>query len=471
MRNNVLTVATMMVIALFSSCSGHEEMSDLEYYGLMGKVKSVTSVSYDVYDKFGEGNLQKVKPEYGIVQITSFDSLGNILSDRFISINEIKRKYTVVVNDKRQQTKWICYDDKDDTKVQYGTNYYYDDHGNLAKEIDLTDQDVTMYKNTYDSEGRLVFQIGGPNKKYWEYENGELIKSIEHFFDMTTELYYKDDLLYKDVRSPTIYWTYSYDNLNRKYEDVMYENEIIKKKIRRMYSKESDFAPTETIEWNEDGTIVHDSKFSYFTVGNDTLTIFQYDMDKLINIQFYIKDTQGITEDTYNTESSLLMGFQFNYEKGVLVSMKDLKTGTDHLYIDGIATVTEGDDNVTETKYKRNIQLSRVIKDQYGKVIFSYCLDGDDNKKTITINDNGETKKSEQIYENGKIVKETDISTGRTDIFSYNEAGLISEVKSSDGTSYTYKYDIDHCGNWIKQIEYKNGTPNKIVERSIIYYD
>lgn len=471
MKKYVLKVAALLAIVILSSCSENKEKCDLENFVLDGKVKSITSISYDVFDKFGEGNLQKVKPENGIIQITSFDSLGNILSDRYISINNIKRKYTSIYNDKHQQTKWLCYKDDDDTQVQYGHNYYYDEKGNLLKEIDLKDENVTNYKNSYDNDGHLISQIGGPYKRYWEYDNGHLIKYTERFFDMEDEFLYKDGLVYKEYRKPDVYWTHTYDEQKRNVESVVYKHDNIIKKMKNVYSGAADLAPIETIEWNEDGAVEHDSKFTYFTVGKDTITIFQYDKDELINIQFYTKDSYGIIIDTYNTESSLLLGFQYNYENGNMVSMRDLKNNTDHLYVDGIATITEGNDDVTETRYKRNLRISSITKDKNGSIIYSYIVDGDDNKKTITIIDKGETKKGEEIIENGRTMKYTDPMTGRTDLFSYNDAGLLSEVKSSDGTVYTYKYETDPYGNWVKEIEYKNGKPSRIIERSIIYYD
>lgn len=470
MNNSILKMAAMLSFAaLVGSCS-HEEKSDLENSGLMGNVKSITTVSYDVYDKFGEGSLKKSKPEYAIIQVARFDSLGNVLLEQSLMISEAKRWCTSVYNSKSQETKRAYYDSDDDSKVYMGDLYYYDEKGNLVKEVDLMDNDVINYKNTYDNEGRLISQIGGPNKKYWEYENGILVKGVELFYDMRTDLYYKDGLLYKDVRNPEIYWTHSYDAQKRSYEDIMYKNDNVNKKLRSIYAGEDDLSPIEKIEWNADGSIEHDYTFSYFVVGNDTVTVLKFDKDILSEITFYQKDAQGVTVDVFKAESNLIFGRQYNYENGILTSLRDLEEGGDHKYIDGIATIIEDDGDVTETKYKRNNQVSRTTKDKSGKIKYSYVIDGDDNKKTITIIDNGETKKGEQVFENGRLVKIIDAVSGLTSTLSYNEAGYVSEVKSSDGTVLTYKYEFDKQGNWVQEIEYKNGKPNKIWERSIIYY-
>ena len=471
MRKSISFTLVIITLATLFSCS-QEEKSDLERIGFVGKVKSVTTASYDVYDKFGEGNLQKAKPSYLIVHIATFDSLGNMLVEKSISVSDVKRRYTYCYNTKRQNTKWMSYQEDDDTKMRYGHNCYYDEKGNLVKELDLRDNSVTNYKNTYDSDGHIISQIGGSYKRYWEYANGELTKYTELFWDMKTEHYYKNGLLYKDVRGSDVYWSYTYDEQQRRVESTMFENENINRKSKEVYADKIGQSPIQSIEWNADGAVEHDYTYTYFVVGNDTVTCFVCDKDKLERIEFISKDSQGITEDTYESSSDLLLGHQYIYENGVLATRRDLDKGAEHKYIDGIMTITEEtDDEVTEWKYKRNILISRITKDKSGKIKYSYLLEGDDNKKTITIIDNGETKKGEEVYENGKLVKFTEASNGLTSTVSYDKDGHLSEIKNSDGTVWTYKYDFDSHGNWVKEVTYKNGKPEKITERSILYYD
>jgi len=453
------------------SCS-HEEKSDLEELGLLGKVKYVTTVSYDAYDKFGEGSLQKAKPSYVTAYISSFDSLGNLIMEKSLSITDVKRKYTTVYNNNNQRTKWMSYDDDDDTKMRYGEISYFDDKNNLVKELDLKDNSVTNYKNTYNNEGQIISQIGGSYKRFWEYENGKLVKFTENFYDMITVQYFKDGLVFKDTRDTDVYWTYTYDELKRRIESTMYQNENIKKKHKNIYADKNGQAPIESIEWNADGAIEHDNVFTYFVVGNDTVTIFTYDKEELKGIDFYSKDTQGTTNDTYYSSSSLSSGYQYIYENGALISRRDLKKGDEHKYIDGILTITEKNkEEITEEKYKRNNLISRITKDKTGKVTYSYVVEGDESKKTITIIDNGETKIGEEIYEDGKLVKFTEAYNGLTSSVSYDKDGHLSEIKNSDGTVWSYKYEYDSHGNWVRQITYKNSKPNQITERSIVYYD
>jgi len=72
MSKSILLIAEIIVLLMFFSCS-NEKRSDRDNFDLVGDVKSVTSVSYDVFEKFGEGNLQKSKPNNSVVQISSFD--------------------------------------------------------------------------------------------------------------------------------------------------------------------------------------------------------------------------------------------------------------------------------------------------------------------------------------------------------------------------------------------------------------
>lgn len=475
MKKSFYCFAVILFLTILYSCN-NEEKSDLEKSGFVGNVKSVTTVSYDAYDKFGEGNVQKAKPSYAIIHIASYDSLGNLLVEKSLSINDVRRKYTTFNNNNNQQTKWLCYDDDDDSKIKYSTNYYYDDKGNLFKEFDIHNNSETVYKNTYDSEGHLISQFGGSYKRFWEYSNGELVKYTELFYDIKSEVFYKNGRIYKETHSDDtssgFYRTPTYDEQGRQIEITVVENDNVDMKIKLVYLTTSDTAPIERIVWNADGAVEHDYTYSYFTVGNDTVTVLNYDKDVLERIEFYLKEPEGKTNDTYLAKSNMLVGYQYIYENGELVSMRDLKDGSEHKYVDDILTITEEDDNeVTEKKYNRNILISNITKDKNGKIKYSYVLDGDDSKKTITIIDNGETKKGEEIYENGKLVKYTEAINGLTSTVIYDKDGHKSEIKNSDGTVWSYKYDYDAKGNWIKEITYKNGKANRITERSIIYYN
>lgn len=466
---------SLLLLSLSLSSCSQADKSDLERCDLIGRVKSVTTASYEVYDKFGEGNLQKAKPNYLIVYITTFDSLGNMLVEKSISVEDVRRSFTTITNNQNQQVKWLCYEDDDDSKMQYGTNYYYDDRGNLIRENDLHNNSVTTYKNTYDSEGHLISQIGGPYKRFWEYSNHELKKHTVHFYDMTSVFLYQNGRIVKETYNSNttsgFYKTYAYDEQGREIEVVVIENDNIDNKTKTIYSLSTDISPTEKIVWDADGAVEHDYAYTYFVVGNDTATIFNFDKENLENIEFYLKEPNGITKDIYKSSSNLLTGYQYIYENGNLVTRRDLDKGTEQKYVDGIVTTTEEyDDEITESKYKRNTLISRITKDKSGKIKYSFVIDGDDNKETITIINNGETKKGENIYENGKLVKYTEAQNGLTSTVSYNEDGHMSEIKNSDGTVWTYKYDFDSHGNWVKKTTCKNGKPSEITERSILYY-
>ena len=476
--------AMTVFVSLFTCCSPKSsetdsdtilEKSDLENYGLSGKVKSVTTVTYDAYDKFGEGNIQKAKPENIWVEVVSFDSLGNILLEKSIRVDKAKRKYTTISNDHNQWTKFVSYYDNNDTKMQFGTDYYYDDKGNMVKEVDLVDDDVTIFRNTYNNEGQIISQIGGSYKRYWEYENGELVKHIERYYGYNyvreDVFFYKDGVIYKENRGTDVNWTHEYDEQKRKIESNVFRHGNMTKKVKYMYSGKEGDEPIEEIEWNEEGVIEHDYTYTYFKVGNDTVTVIRFDKEKLSEILFYSKDSQGVTKDTYYTTSKLRSSFQYYYEDGILVSRKDWEAGKEYKYDDDILSITtENRNKTTERKYIRNKLISEITKDENGNVTYSNIFDDDENIKTITLLVDGEMYKWEAHYENGKEIRSID-EKGKTSYYSYDERGNLSELKEGDGTIWIYEYDFDPQGNWVRKKGYKDGNLKEITERSIIYYE
>ena len=146
-------------IVSFVSCneSGSIERSDLESKELLGKVQQVTTVNYDVYDKFGEGNLQRTMPEHiFLVDICSFDSLGNLLTDKILKADDIRKSSKRIYNNKYQETKFISYKFNDDSKILFEHDYFYNDKGLVTKVIDITDNITKNYSYTYDKEGRIT---------------------------------------------------------------------------------------------------------------------------------------------------------------------------------------------------------------------------------------------------------------------------------------------------------------------------
>ncbi len=88
-------------------------------------------------------------------------------------------------------------------------------------------------------------------------------------------------------------------------------------------------------------------------------------------------------------------------------------------------------------------------------------------KKTISYKDNSGTV-IHYLY--GKMIADEipdSISNYDSMIFLN---GLAYRIKKS-GNEYTYEYTLDNQGNWIKAIEYKNGVPFRMKERTISYYE
>ncbi len=75
----------------------------------------------------------------------------------------------------------------------------------------------------------------------------------------------------------------------------------------------------------------------------------------------------------------------------------------------------------------------------------------------------------------GKEYSSQNLNRPRTTrTYEYNDNDLVvKEVWNSiysDETIWTFDYEFDEQGNWIKQIQYENGEPKYIVARTIGYY-
>ncbi len=472
------TIVVLFISVILFSCSGEEKRTDLDVFGMTGNVQSVTTVSYDAFDKFGEGNIEKANPEFSVIRICDFDESGNILVDKCGFIKKSEHSSTNFYNDSKQCIKTVYYLNVYGKEKQYGSFYYYDDKGMVIKAVDINNpKDVTYYTYKFDKEGRMLSKSKGQYwKETWEYENGELVKYTDSDMDGKIEEYYKDGLMYKRVLNKNLYRLMFYDEYKRLTEIDEYKNNVLNGKTQYFYSSPDSKQWFRAVTYDANGKNIkekaYESPFTYFVMGKDTLSVFfKYD-EKNIYISFNNKNGNDSITEKYKCELSDFVGYQFIYENGELISLKDLESSNITRYVDGIATVIESNEGkVTETKYCRNNQISQTIKDGSGKITYMYIKEGGNDKKSITITENGVTKKGEEVYENGKLVKSINAKTGVTSTYSYNEKGFVSKEKRSDGKTWTYQYDYDIYGNWIRKIKFENNIPKTILERSIKYYE
>ena len=79
-----------------------------------------------------------------------------------------------------------------------------------------------------------------------------------------------------------------------------------------------------------------------------------------------------------------------------------------------------------------------------------------------------------QYKEYTAVAKPEEVITKGGYDYKYDDKGnQIESVYSSDDyvSTTTYEYTYDSKGNWIKKIEFENGFPQKLTERTIEYYE
>ena len=197
MKKNAYTVSGLiLLIALFTlGCSkGKKKENDLIKEGLVGDVKTVTQLSFDVNVKFGEAKKGK-RTGYNIE--TSFDEKGNMLSR------------SVFWEDGSLAGKKNCKHDKEGNlieEVKYGSNgklenkltYKYDEKGNIIEKVSFNGDGVVENKKTfkYNEKGGKIEEAyyggdGTPGKKLtYKYDDkGNIIEEVS--FKGNDELQYK----------------------------------------------------------------------------------------------------------------------------------------------------------------------------------------------------------------------------------------------------------------------------------------
>lgn len=118
----------------------------------------------------------------------------------------------------------------------------------------------------------------------------------------------------------------------------------------------------------------------------------------------------------------------------------------------------------------------------YGKVTYKYNDKGNNIEQNWYMSDGSLTEKLIYKYDNmGNNIEEysykSDGSLNKKQTYKYDNKGnkiefnLYNTEGSLDNTSiFTFNYNYDINGNWIKKTEFINGIPQKIIEREIKYY-
>lgn len=85
-----------------------------------------------------------------------------------------------------------------------------------------------------------------------------------------------------------------------------------------------------------------------------------------------------------------------------------------------------------------------------------------DTKELYTFDDKGNVQKSE-FHRDNKLISKNN--------YNYDDEGNFNELNFGDSVVYTYKYNYDAKGNWIKKIVFENDNPSGILLRDIEYFN
>ena len=212
------------------------------------------------------------------------------------------------------------------------------------------------------------------------------------------------------------------------------------------------------IEFNKDGYITEISIFTH----NGNLSqknVYVYDGDgKVTKINKYDGDgdENGRVVYTYNENKKVTK--IVDYEKsGKVISTQKMDWDGDHVTKNQyISEYSKGDYSMNE--YKGNTLVKSVVYDKDGKPTGQYTE-----------------------YENDKMKKI--VTKDFTITLTYNDKGYCSSIVNGKlytinsfhwekGESYTYDYEYDNKGNWVRKVERKKSSQKatRIFIREIEYY-
>lgn len=221
------------------------------------------------------------------------------------------------------------------------------------------------------------------------------------------------------------------------------------------------YGDNELVCFNRDGFITE--KTSYDCDGDiRNKRVYEYDSDNLLsNVTFYKVDWRH--PNGYLDSKEI---HEYN-EKRQLVQL----IGYDSNGVEKLKFIYEWDGkNIVKTMIYQNEMLSLVQVDEYN---------GNSKVKSVVTDSDG--KEIERLeYENNRLSKR--VQEDYTATYKYNDKGLccatenarLSSVyfSSSEGKSFTYEYEYDQKGNWIKRTEKDSQTKiaTIITIREITYY-
>ncbi len=334
----------------------------------------------------------------------------------------------------------------------------------------------TIQKNYYGSSGQLWRM-----EKYDEKGNTTAVRSYDRKGKLIGEILYKynargkivEQTSFQDGRLPNIQ-TFSYDSTGKLVEEAIYKfGETLFRK--RFYSYDSQGNLQEINTFSPRDRLLEKKTFKYNS------------------------ENRKIEEAECNSEGKLLTKTVWEYDKqGKLIR----------------ETRFEGEVKKRVSRYNSRGQETETVHYQFdGKLSSSYFYEYDPEgnltvKGTVSYNSRGQrTKKSVDKYDTQQNLIENAVyfypagDPGWKTVYQYDNFGNLTQrkyygsrgleeeetlkydpngnllerninnIRKSRREVWTYEYEFDEQGNWIKRIDYRDGTAMYLVKREIEYFE
>lgn len=352
--------------------------------------------------------------------------------------------------------------------------YSYDEKGRVASGVD---RDIVCYfKNTYDSQGRVIRQVDGEGHTptCFSYGNDGTRTVIDRNGCTSVRKFNSDGLLtsYTDENGNTK--TYAYDNNG----NIVSETDALGNSVKAVYNKFN--KPTQITDKNGNTTFYqYDSVGNLLSVtypqtgGTKAVEHYAYNDRNQVVIHSDLRGT--ITTYTYDNNGFLATKkvgekrvLESTYTDGFLMTQKDARGITTTYTYNKIglpAAMIKGPQNQMTYEYDLSGNLLKVT-DSYGKST-SYTYDAnynrtaeidangnttwysyDGNMKLVTVTlPGGNTIQYEYDNEDRQIT--TIDQDGNTTTTEYDPAGRI--VTKQDADKNIIVYELDAIGNIVKE--------------------
>ncbi len=219
---------------------------------------------------------------------------------------------------------------------------------------------------------------------------------------------------------------------------------------------------------SSDGELKAKSIHAYDTNGNEIEETI-YNSDGSVKIKsFYVYDANGnrVEESNYNSEGKL--SFKRTYEYDIAGNEVGVNryNSNGSLLIKYVCQYDVNGNKIEEKRYNSDGNL-------FSRYIFKYNVEGNLLEENSYEADGSLfCQKTFRYDSDSNLIEwnENYVGDGVENTYKYDTKGNLIEENNYGCPKIVYFYEYDEEGNWIKQIEYKNGVVvEKIIERSFVY--